>query len=78
MRAKQQPTRTLTRESIRSPRPFISAFHFPSSASSFPSNPAMLALRISAGERLWVTPAVTFEQGGSDAVYGSLSLNCRL
>lgn len=37
-----------------------------------------LSLRIPIGTRLWVTPAVTLEQGGSDAVYGSLSLYCRL
>lgn len=37
-----------------------------------------ISLRIPVGTRLWVTPAVAFEQGGSDAVYGSLSLYCRL
>lgn len=37
-----------------------------------------LSLRIPVGTRVWVTPAVTLEQGGSDAVYGSLSVYCRL
>lgn len=37
-----------------------------------------VSLRIPAGERLSVTPAVTLEQGGSDAVYFSLSAYCRL
>lgn len=37
-----------------------------------------VSLRLPAGERLSVTPAVTLEQGGSDAVYFSLSAYCRL
>lgn len=37
-----------------------------------------VSLRIPAGERVSVTPAVTLEQGGSDAVYFSLSVYCRL
>lgn len=37
-----------------------------------------VSVRIPAGTRLWVTPAVTLEQGGSDAVYFSLSVYCRL
>lgn len=37
-----------------------------------------VSLRIPAGERLSVTPAVTLEQGGSDAIYFSLSAYCRL
>lgn len=37
-----------------------------------------VSLRIPAAKNVWVTPAVTFEQGGSDAVYFSLSAYCRL
>lgn len=36
------------------------------------------SLRLPVGERVWVTPAVTLEQGSSDAVYFTLSVYCRL
>lgn len=36
------------------------------------------SLRRQVGERVWVTPAVTLEQGSSNAVYFTLSLYCRL